>query len=239
MRGSLVLLRAAVVAALALMLGALAHVSVDGLLPSRPALVFLYLLCLAAAVPLLTRPASRLRVLAVLAGGQTLIHVGLTLTAGHRGDPVAAPPVDVPALSDQSRKGSLVDQYEALQARIAASATGGTPGAAADAGPLAHLWDHLAEQSPWMLLLHTVAVLAVGLWLAAGESALWSLLVLSGTGVFVIMRSVLAGAAALGVCVPPGPLSVPARRRRRVAVPTPHLLRRVVAYRGPPVLLAS
>ena len=65
----------------------------------------------------------------------------------------------------------------------AAVATAGVAALAVTAGPtnqvLGHLVDHTLAQGPLMLLAHTLGAVALGLWLAAGESALWHLLVLA------------------------------------------------------------
>jgi hypothetical protein len=242
LRASLVLFRAAVVAGMAVVLGAAAHVSADGLMPSHLTLLVLGLLCLGGSVPMLTGPASRLRVLGLLAGGQAFIHVGLTVTAGHRGDAVVGVrPRAVPALPPARRTGSLFDQYQALQHQVPPAGRPGGPAGSVGVDPVAHLWQHLAEQSPWMLVTHSLAVLLVALWLAAGESALCTLLVLSGSRVFAWVLSLLTSAAAhtlvLGAVSPSrGAVRL---RARRVAAPVLHLARRVVAHRGPPAHLAS
>src|SRR3954451_9233216 len=91
--------RALLLATVALSAGVAAHLGADGVMPGRTALTVLFLVCAAGSACFLGRPASRLRVVLLLVGGQTFIHAGLTALAGHRGAPplrqvaVPAPPV--------------------------------------------------------------------------------------------------------------------------------------------------
>ncbi len=239
----LVLLRAAVVSGLAVALGTAAHVSSDGLMPSDPTVLVLFVLCVGGSVPALAWPASRARVLTLLAAGQLFIHLGLTVTAGHRGSPgVTAADRGFASSPSTRRTGSLFDQYQAYHPQLVQ--TGQTEETSAAGGPaaVAHLWQHLTEQSPWMLLTHSLAVVVVGLWLAAGESALWALLALTAPGVSRCLRRLLTAVTAPAVVQPrveQTTVALRARERRRHAVPTPCLLRQVLARRGPPLLLAS
>src|SRR3954454_21137546 len=115
--------RALLLATVALTAGVAAHLGADGLMPGRTALIVLYLVCAAGAACFLGRPASRLRVVLLLVGGQTFIHAGLTALAGHRGDPpLARTAVRTPSVPDfrtasggGRRLGSLMDQFYAGQ----------------------------------------------------------------------------------------------------------------------------
>src|ERR1700754_1831549 len=79
--------RAALLAFLACCLGVVGHVTADGLLPGPVWLGVLLLVAVVLCVPLLSRPASSLRIVLLLVGGQTLVHLFLSIAAGHRGDP--------------------------------------------------------------------------------------------------------------------------------------------------------
>jgi uncharacterized membrane protein HdeD (DUF308 family) len=85
--------RAVVVAVVSVAGGVVGHVSAGGLLPEPKAMVCLGLVSVIAAVAMLGRPASTTRVVALLVVGQTLIHLVLTASAGHRGEPVQSPSV--------------------------------------------------------------------------------------------------------------------------------------------------
>ncbi|GAB2738217.1 hypothetical protein [Nocardioides pakistanensis] len=173
----------------------------------------------------------------------------------------AAPTPAVPATVAE-RTGSYFDQVAAMHAatleQLTASAASGaaaehlaghaaghaasqsgTP-SAAHAG-WSHLVDHLAGQSPAMLLAHLVVVAGLGVWLAVGERALWTVLVLSTTRLHDLAEHALLlvlghWAAALHERVHGSPVVVASRRD---VVPLPHLLHHVVAHRGPPALLAA
>ena len=112
--------RALALAAVATATGVAAHGYADGLLPSSAMLVAIFAVCTTGVAALLGGPASTLRVVLLTVGGQTFIHAALTMTAGHAGDPAAAPPARVaPSLPDGGgpgrRSGSLLDQYTAAQ----------------------------------------------------------------------------------------------------------------------------
>ncbi|WP_107772831.1 hypothetical protein [Nocardioides sediminis] len=221
--------RAGVLSGFTFLVGALGHVTGGGLLPGLPGLVLLLAVGTALAATFLTRPASARLLVSLVVGGQVLVHGALSLTAGHAGGhhtaPAPAPdaaPAPLPGAlptSNGGRIGSLQDHYEATVGVPAA--TGLTvPDPAA-----------LLEHAP-MFLAHAAAGVLVGLWLAAGERAVWTLLALA-------VRTVLAP---LVVLLPPTPT-----RRPRPAVVHRHPLHRSpldrvarsVVRRGPPALLAA
>jgi hypothetical protein len=92
-----------------------------------------------------------------------------------------------------------------------------------------------------MLLAHLAAVVLIGLWLAVGERALWTLVSLAATGALSALAARFADLLRqplrwLLERVVRTPLP---RAATRFVVPRPHLLPQVVAHRGPPALLAS
>jgi hypothetical protein len=224
---SLLWWRAGIVSAMTFLVGALGHVGTGGLLPGWFALGTMFAVGTAISAVVLARPASARRIVALVVLGQTACHGLLSVTAGHAGDAgdagaaTAFAPTTSPGslpVSDGARVGSLQDHYEA---------TVGTPaaGSALTLPDPAALLDHLP-----MFLAHTLVAVLVGLWLAAGERALWSLLTL----VF---------AAVVALLVMPAAIPVVARRRaplRRRPATLPSLARvgRTVVRRGPPALLA-
>jgi hypothetical protein len=219
--------RAIGVGSIAFFLGVVGHVSADGLLPGPLLLGALLALCVLLSVPMLGRPASPLRLVAMLVGGQTVIHLALTLTAGHAGDaPRAGAAVARPRgldrlpVVDGHRVGSLQDAYQ--------GAAGHAP--LAPTLPVGHLIDDLSAHAP-MMVAHLVAAALVGLWLAHGERCLWAVLALTG-------RRVLLATWAL-VPVPAGPALSPSYAADRVlAGPRSLWLVRPHSRRGPPLLAA-
>ncbi|WP_244928858.1 hypothetical protein [Nocardioides sp. W7] len=218
--------RAVLLASVAVFLGAAGHVTADGLLPGPGALLVLYVVAVVGAAAFLARPATPLRLVTLLVGGQTLVHVVLSAAAGHAGEtagPVAAPVrtggITLPTV-DGRRVGSLQDAWDA-----------GSTHAAGPALPVGHLVDHLTGNAP-MMLAHLFVAAAVGLWLAVGERALWTLLALAAAVVLAPLH-VLAAIARAG-------LPVVRRLRARAVVPArpPHslVLARAVVRRGPPLV---
>lgn len=225
--------RAAVLAFVALFTGAVAHATANGLLPSLTGLVFLYALTVVVAAVLLGRPATMTRIVTLTVAGQAVIHVALTATAGHAGDagtahPAApqAPLTQSPAIDESGRRvGSLWDQY---------AATEPVSSAGSGVSPIGHLISDLSAHAP-MMAVHIAAAALVGIWLAVGERALWTVLALTAG---VVFAAVVTAVASLRPRVVPAVL--------RVAVPwrdpaPPHLraVARSVVRRGPPRLLPA
>lgn len=219
-------LRAAVVGVAVFGIGAISHVSADGLMPGAGVSSLLLVICIVLAAPLLERPATRRRLVAMVVGGQTALHLALSLTAGHgtsgQASSTAAANFDsAPSLPvvDGRRVGSLRDAYDA-----------GTAGAAPAVDPdgahlgLLHLVTHLITDAP-MMLAHTVAAVLVGLVCAYGEQILWSVLLLA-SGRFAIP-------GALPALAVPGPRGGRVRRTP-VTVPDPLWHASPVSRRGPP-----
>ncbi len=241
-------LRAAVLGPVVLLSGAVSHVAADGLLPSPVVMAVVLVACTALSAALLRSRASALRLVALVVGGQAAAtHLLLSATAGHQDAASAAAPATGPAagpalqaVADDAgrRVGSLSDDFDA------ASAAGGRAGEAVTAGPtsqvLGHLVDHTLAQGPLMLLAHTLGAVALGLWLAAGESALWHLLVLASVRARVAVTLQVAllplHASALGGLDAARRLPVPPLLLLPLERTLPH---RLVTRRGPPFLLAA
>jgi hypothetical protein len=181
----------------------------------------------------------------LLMAGQTFIHGALTALAGHRGDPPlarfpaaqAVHHLPVVPSGDGRRVGSLYDQLYANQPSVGSQLT--VP------APVQHLLADLTGPHAVMALAHLGAAAVVGLWLAVGERALWTVLALMGDGV----RSLVAATvAAYYACVSlliatgyPGN-SHHSSRSWDGAVDLPprvRVLARTLSRRGPPRLLAA
>jgi hypothetical protein len=229
-KGALLWSRATLVAFVALATGAVGHVSAGGLLPSPLVLLGLVGFAVPWCAALLTRPATTRRLVLVLMAGQTVVHVLLSATAGHRGDPDPATSTGhrsaeaVLPLEGGRRVGSLLDGYEA---------TGHGGGAVEPALPVGSLLGEISSHAP-MMVAHLVAAALVGAWLAVGEHSLWALLALATR---VLLGPVLAALAwlRLPALVVPSPCPADPVRPR----PSRLLLARTFSRRGPPALLAA
>lgn len=216
--------RAAVLAFVAMSTGTVAHVTADGRLPSVPMLVLILAGCVVAAALLLGRPATTTRIVALTAGGQAGIHALLTMTAGHAGDPVARSTVHPPpprSLVDPNASGSLFEQYNAARPQVDADL-------AVPAGVVHLVQDLTGDHAP-MMLVHLLAAAVVGLWLASGEHALWTLVALAAAVAVPSLRALLG----TPVHAPVLPATSTAYGDR-----PPYLLflTRSLPRRGPPVL---
>lgn len=224
----LVWLRAALVGSMFVLFGVVGHVSADGLLPGGFVMASLLVLSIVLAGPFLARPASRLRLVLMLVGGQFVVHLVLSVSGGHRGEghlagaatgPVVAPGQPSLPTVDGRRVGSLFDAAQVLPG----PARGSVPGLG-----VGHLVDDLAAHAP-MMAAHVAAAAALGLWLAHGEKTLWTLVALSARR--------LLGAIRLFQPVPAGAST--AARRTDISLVLPHRTlwnASPTAVRGPPVL---
>lgn len=216
-------------------------------MPGPAALVGLLVLCVVSAASLLGRPASTLRVVVLLMVGQTFIHGWLTALNGHRGDPpltrtrVSTAPVpqfQMPT-ADGRRTGSLYDQMSTAHPGV-------TPTQLTVPAPIQHLLADLTGPHALMALAHLAAAAAIGAWLAMGERALWTVVVLMSDGVReAVRRFVVAYYRVLGAA---GWVGTASRVRRPLTLVTIQFscppirelfLSRCVVRRGPPALLAA
>jgi hypothetical protein len=251
--------RAALLALVVVAASVIGHVSADGLLPGPLALLGLLVTATVVSARFLTRQASAPRLVALLVSGQVVVHGVLSLLAGHGSS--ATPHVGAGEGASTGagasaggagfvfdgrqaeRAGSYFDQVSAMQPTGVPTVRSGPSGSAAgDHGSaLTHLVEHLGTQSLAMMLAHLAVVALLGVWLAVGERALWTVLTLSTTRLADLVSS--AGAVLLGRWsavllqhVRPAPSLATTGRS---AVPLPQLLHHVVAHRGPPALLAA
>lgn len=231
-------LRGLLLGAVATLTGSLAHVGADGLMPGAAGTTAILAATTVAALPFLGRQVPTAGVVLLLMAGQTLVHGLLSLLSGHRGDrPV---PARLPVLNDPGvpRVGSFREQMTALHAAA-------SPGDAATHDPVGHLVGHVLEQSPLMLLGHTAAAALVGLWLAAGEQALFTVLALTAATSPAVRAATggLLAVAAKVACSVQGTADLLRTARRLSAGSRPvvlvlHLATGAVDRRGPPALRA-
>jgi hypothetical protein len=218
--------RAVVLAGVAVILGIAGHVSAQGLLPGPTGLAVLGGVAVVMALPVVGRRIGPFAMLVHVVAGQTVVHVALTATAGHRGGAVAptqpGPEVSHPAASlpvvDGQRVGSLRDAYH--------SGADGAVSAAAAPSPLAHLVDDLTAHAP-MMVAHLAAAALVALWLSHGERLLWDLVALLGrrlVGALTVPAASVAPRASLWIPVRHDPSTA---ALLRLIGPHPH--------RGPPL----
>ncbi len=211
--GALLWLRAGLLGAIALLTGVVSHAAADGLLPSAGTLVALGLLATAAAAWVLRRRMPWLALVGLALLGQAVVHLALSVLAGHRGDPVAAPPR--PLTGATTWQDSLLGGYA-------------DPAAAPSLGWASHLVEHLTEVGPGMVLTHLLGAAVLAGWLAIGEGALWALLLLVGAEV----GSRLWRWFVVPVVSP----AAPARTVVPLVAPRPVLLSRGgLCRRGPPL----
>lgn len=229
--GVLLWSRAGTLGAVVMVLGSVSHVSAGGLLPQVGWLAVMLAVSGLLSLRFLLHAVSPRRLVALVVAGQGLVHLGLTLSAGHR-----TPSVSGGHLLDHPHTpGEGAGAMHALQHAAETAPLASEPGPSLGSTTMSHLVEHVAGTGPAMLLAHLAAAVAVGLWLAAGESALWTLLALTSTSVRTLISrarralgpwllgpTALAPSLALagGFTADPGP-----RRRLDARVDSP---------RGPP-----
>lgn len=238
------MLRALVLTAVVVGFGAGTHAAAGGLLPAPTVLLALVAVLALLHAAALAGPASTRRLVLLVAGGQAAVHLVLTALAGHRGagavsagaapessGSTAAATLPTSSLADAgARRGSLRDLYE-----VATPRAGGESAAPAWLDDVVtHVVADLTGPHALMALAHLVAAAGVGLWLAAGERALWALVCLLGGTAVAVLAALVASARLRGAATP---AAAPRRRptRARAGTPLPAPLLGALARRGPPV----
>lgn len=89
--------RAVLLGFVTLLTGTVAHASAGGFLPSASAMALLFAICVVGSASLLGRTASIPLLIGIVAGGQTAVHLLLSLSGGHAG---VAPPPSVVGFGD-------------------------------------------------------------------------------------------------------------------------------------------
>jgi hypothetical protein len=165
--------------------GLAGHLAGDGATPPGWVLVGLFMLTVVAVAPFAGAALSPARVAALLIGGQGVLHAALQLLGGTFMATTAMPGAATGPVTGSAPASSHLMMHH---------------GAEASHGPVMSLMGgHLV-----MLVAHLAAAVVVGVWLAAGERALWMLLALSARSLVDAWRTVTAvtrgGLAALVSC---------------------------------------
>lgn len=161
--------RACLVAVVATALGTAAHTTAGGLLPGPVVLASMFSALLVVSAAALTTPASYLRILALVGGGQAAVHLVLTVTAGHAAPHAPAAGQPIPRVL-KTRPGGVRDQLAVVSDPNA--------GTAATGSGLQHFLDHLGGTDAPMMAAHLAAAGGVAWWLWRGEQSAWTLLAL-------------------------------------------------------------
>ena len=167
-------LRASLLSAVLVLGGLAGHVAAGGAAPSASSVLMMLAAIGVLVAPMLGVPASTRRVVGLVMAGQGLVHLALQFLApSARTAPHGVPMLMQSDLSDGhgSMTGAVTEH--------AAVAHNDAVLVLMDGADLAMLVGHLA------------AAVAVGLWLAAGERAAWSILALTGRSVADSLRALL------------------------------------------------
>jgi hypothetical protein len=152
--------------------GLAGHAAAGGVTPATSVLIPLFVLTVVAVAPFIGAPTSPLRSVSLLAGGQGLLHAAFQLLSGTVG---ATTTVGGVATESSSASSHLMMHH----------------GAAASHGSV---MSPMGDGHVVMLLAHLAAGVVVGLWLAAGERAFWTLLAVTARPVIEAWRAITAAA---------------------------------------------
>ena len=221
--GALRWVRAVVLAGIALLTAMVAHVSAGDRLPAAGPVVALLAAVTIGVAPLLRHPASTRRIVLLLVAGEAFLHLTLSALTPGRGHG------DALSTMASSVSGPMAGMNHAALERM--PDVGSLPGAAW----IVHGVAGMSGAHILMAEAHVLAAVAVGLWLAAGERALWTLLCMTMgplvTAVVALLREHSApytGDLADRICAPTAD--------RRELPPHPWAqASRAVTRRGPPV----
>jgi|RhiMethySRZTD1v2_1073278.scaffolds.fasta_scaffold01332_19 hypothetical protein len=156
--------------------GLAGHTAGGGLIPTASVLVSLFVLTVVAVVPFARSPLRPATTLALLIGGQGLLHAAFQLLSGPAVTAQTVMPGGAMTMSSSTSScHSIVHSGTASHGLMPAMSGG-----------------HFV-----MVLGHLAAAAAVGVWLAAGERALWMLLALATRPVLDAWRMVAAVAGGL------------------------------------------
>ncbi|MDO9496141.1 MAG: hypothetical protein Q7J48_10600 [Nocardioides sp.] len=228
--GPLLWARAGTLGSVVMLLGSVSHVSAGGLLPHVGWLAVMLAVSTVLSARFLLQAAAPGRLVALVVAGQAMVHLGLTLSAGHR---TATTPGALPAHPHAPGAGSGALHALEHAAETAPLTSDSAP--SLGSATISHLVEHTVNAGPLMLVAHLCAAVAVGLWLAVGESALWTVLALTSTSVRTLVsrarqafgRSLLPPTALAPTLALAGTLSADLGPRRRLDA-------RVDSPRGPP-----
>jgi hypothetical protein len=152
--------------------GLVGHAAADGVMPGTSVLIPLFVLTVVLVAPFVGAPTSPARAVALLAGGQGLLHAALQLLSG----------TTVPA---QVTMCGTASGMKAMSSPTSSHMMHHCAAASHDSAVSVMSGGHLA-----MLLAHLAAALVAGAWLVAGERAFWTLLTLAARPVLDAWRTV-------------------------------------------------
>jgi hypothetical protein len=141
--------------------GLAGHAAADGFTPAISVLIPLFILTVVAVGPFVGAPMSPAQIVASLLGGQVLLHAALQLLGRNAIAGMTTPTLATDAFSTSS--------FHHMSCHMMAY----------PAAPAAHDTALLADSHAVMLFAHLAAAMAVGVWLAAGERVVWTLLSLT------------------------------------------------------------
>ena len=153
--------------------GLVGHTAAGGVMPGISVLVPLFVLTVALVAPFAGAQTSPARAVALLAGGQGLLHAALRLLGGTT---VPAPLSTCGTASGMEAMSSTTSAHMMMHHCAAASHDSAT--------------SVLGGGHSVMLLTHLAAALVAGAWLVAGERAFWTLLTLAAGPVLDAWRTV-------------------------------------------------
>ncbi|MFA6297766.1 MAG: hypothetical protein WC642_01280 [Nocardioides sp.] len=214
-------------------LGLGAHVAAGGLLPPATWLILIYAALAAVVIASLGVPAGLFRLVLLVGGGQFATHLMLTAVAGHAGDhrPVRASArhrEELVSTPGTGRRGSL---HDLTMGQVE------PPSGGEFVVPhwLTHILDDLTGPHAAMAVAHLAAAAVVAWWLAQGESALWTILVLLGASFLrrLTRRGPVHGFTASGGREFTTRIAAAQQRLRRLLAPLTGGLGR----RGPPLIV--
>lgn len=211
--------RALTLASVMLASGLTGHLAAGGVAPTTTVLLPVFVLLTAAIAPLLGAPASTTRVITLLVAGQALLHVVLQVLGG-TATGVAGHSLLTPADAGGAATSHLLAHVDT------AVPTGGSTAL-------------LGSSHLGMLLVHLAAAVVVGVWLAAGERAAWTLVAVAALPVvdaWIRLRELARTDA--GAWAAPRRRALP-RWSHEVPVRPSSWVGRGVSRRGPPRLRAA
>jgi hypothetical protein len=153
--------------------GLAGHVAADGVTPGTSVLISLFVLTVAMVAPFADAATSPVRAVALLAGGQGLLHAALQLLGGTT---VPAPAAMCGTASGMAAMSAPTSSHMMMHHCAAASHDSALSG--------------MGGGHSVMLLAHLAAAVVAGAWLVAGERAFWTLLTLAARPVLDAWRTV-------------------------------------------------
>jgi hypothetical protein len=166
--------RALTLASVLFTAGLAGHAAAEGFIPAVSVLIPLFLLTVVAVGPFVGAPLTLARTVALLLGGQALLHAALQLLGRS-----AVQGMTTQALG---AAGSSASSSHPMSCHMMTY-----PGLPASAGiPMSVM----GGRHVVMLVAHLAAAIAVGVWLVAGQRVLWTLLALTAGPVVHVWRMV-------------------------------------------------